>query len=96
MPGPGQPPQGQGDNAQTIVMKMGADIRKLAESLVRTKPEALQTLKEIIPLMAQLTSQILGPEDQSEQAPVPPPTPGEVLPPPSTSAAAGSGYLPGA
>jgi len=86
------------DNPQAIVAKIGADVRKLAEALAKSKakPAALETLKQMIPMLAQLTSDILGPEDQGTATPAPPPTPGEVLPPPSQSAAPAGGYLPGA
>ena len=95
MSGVGEPPP-QMENAEAIVERIGVDIRKLAESLVNSKPAALQTLKEILPLMSQLTSEIMGPEDRGESTPPPPPTPGEALPPPSQSAAPAGGYLPGA
>ena len=94
MAGPGAQP-GMTENAEAIMSRIAADVRKLARSLVNAKPEALQTLKEILPMLSQLQSEIVGTNEQ-ESNPAPPPTPGETLPPPTASAAPAGGYLPGA
>ena len=78
-------------------MEIGELMRKLGTMLGQTKPNALITLKQAVPIFAQLLSEVIGPE-QGPGGPAlaaPPPTPTEVPAPPMESAAPAGGYVPG-